>query len=119
MLTLTSKVRRVWLARFKVDFRCGHDGLLAAAYQAKLQPYRGDALLFIGRDKRRIKVLYADDNGLWVSYKRFNKGGLKYAFKFISDPAYKRISTAELSLLLDGAKYTVHASKAPYPPDKE
>jgi len=117
MLTLASKVKRVWLARFKVDFRCGHDGLLSEAYKARLQPFRGDALVFIGRDKRRIKILYADDNGLWVSYKRFNQGGLKYAFRFIVDADYKKISTSELALLLDGASYTVHKAKPPYPAD--
>jgi hypothetical protein len=119
VLTAASKIKRVWLARFKVDFRCGHDGLLGESYKANLQPFRGDALVFVGRDRRRIKVLYADENGLWVSYKRFNKGGLKYALKFISDPDYKKITVAELSLLLDGAAYTVHQSKEPYPPDKE
>jgi hypothetical protein len=102
-----------------VDFRCGHDGLLGEAYKANFQPFAGDALVFIGRDRRRIKVLYADENGLWVSYKRFNKGALKYSLRFITDPTYKKISISELSLLLGGASYTIHKIKKPYPKDEE
>jgi transposase len=119
MLTVGVRVRRVWLARHKVDFRRGHDGLLAESYRVGLQPFAGDVVVFIGRDKRRIKVLYADSNGLWVSYKRFNRGTLKYKFRFIDEPGGGTITISELSLLLDGARYTLHEKKERDPPDDD
>jgi hypothetical protein len=108
MLSMSARVKRVWLAEFRVDFRCGHDGLLAEAYACELTPFEGDALIFVGRDRRRIKVLYADSNGLWVCYKVFSRGTSKTLFSFIADRNCREISLAELSLLLDGADYTVH-----------
>ena len=68
-----SSIRGIWLARYKVDFRKGPWGLLAEAYSLGLNPLEGDAVLFIGRDKRKIKIIYADPTGLWVSYKGQNE----------------------------------------------
>ena len=104
----TSAVRRIWLARYKVDFRKGHDGLLGEAYRVGLDPFLGDCLVFVGRDRRRFKVLFVDTNGLWVAYKRFHKGALKGRFEFLTDPRCSEITTADLSMLLEGAAYTVH-----------
>lgn len=107
-MLVTLNIRRIMLARYKVDFRKGHDGLLAEAYKLGLKPMAGDVVIFLGRDKRRLKVLYADSNGLWVSYKRFNGESMKSSFKFLADAAASRITTAELTLLLDGAHYEIH-----------
>ena len=70
-------IRSIWLARYKIDFRKGHWSLLSEAYNLGLNPLEGDALLFIGRDKRKMKIIYSDPTGLWVSYKVFHKSAMK------------------------------------------
>lgn len=108
------KVKRVFLARHKVDFRKGHSGLLAEAYQLGLQPMVGDVVIFMGRDRKRLKILYADGNGLWVSYKLFVSTGHKQKMAFLDHPEKKQISVSELALLIDGARYTLHARPEDY-----
>ena len=104
-MLVTLKIKRIMLARHKVDFRKSHDGLLAEAYKLGLSPMAGDVVIFIGRDKRRVKLLYSDANGLWLSYKRFSNSAMKSEFSFCSDPAANKITTSDLALLLDGARY--------------
>lgn len=99
------RVKRILLVRYKVDFRKAHDGLLAEAYKLGLKPVFGDMVIFIGRDRRRIKLLYADGNGLWVAYKRFHAETMKSRFEFLTDPKADVITHAELALLVDGARY--------------
>jgi hypothetical protein len=50
---LSVKVRRVLLARHRVDFRKRFDGLLAEAFQLGADPYDGDCVLFVKRDHTR------------------------------------------------------------------
>jgi hypothetical protein len=44
---LSIKIRRVFLARHRVDFRRRFDGLLAEAFQLGVDPYDGDCVLFV------------------------------------------------------------------------
>ena len=44
---LPVKVRRVFLAQHRVDFRKGADGLLGEAYRLGADPYSGDCVVFI------------------------------------------------------------------------
>ena len=104
-------VKQVYIAQHKVDFRKGHQGLLAEAYNLGLRPLEGDAVIFISRDRSRIKVLFNDDNGLWIAYKLFYKGTHKTKFRFLDQPGCKQILRSELNLLLDGARYTVEETK--------
>ena len=107
--------KKIWLIRHKVDFRKAHDGLLGEAYRLNLELKPGFSVLFIGRDLRRIKLLYADDNGIWLLYKRFHKGQMKSRFRFIRDPSCHEISHQELGILLSGATYQVGPAVSPWP----
>jgi len=46
---LSVKVRRVFSARHRVDFRKRFDGLLAEAFQLGADPYDGDCVLFVNQ----------------------------------------------------------------------
>ena len=48
---LPVKVKRVFLAQHRVDFRKGADGMLSEAYQLGADPYSGDCVLFVKRDQ--------------------------------------------------------------------
>ena len=99
--------RNIVLVQYKVDFRRWHDGLLAECYRLSLDPYSGDIILFIGRCRRRIKLVFADGNGLWVAAKRFDGGALKTKFRFLDDPTYNQISRAELAMFIEGNAFRI------------
>lgn len=106
MLPVT--IRRVLLAQHRVDFRKGLDGLLAEAYRLGAQPYDGDCVLFVKRDHTQLRVLVGDGVGLYLVSRRFENGRLRLLLAFAAEPSAQSISTAELSLLLEGATFTVH-----------
>ena len=110
----TVEQKRIWLAQHKVDFRKAHSGLLAEAYKMRLDPFKGDVIIFIGRNRRRIKVLYADLTGLWVNNKMFTSEAMKTQFRFLAEPNSHEITGAELAMLCEGAAYTVEKRVSAY-----
>jgi len=106
--------QRIWLAQHRVDFRKQHGGLLAESYKMGLDPFSGDVIIFVGRSRRMLKVLYADPTGLFVTAKLFTLEAMKTRFKFISEPLAKDITVAELSLLLEGSRYVIEKKVATY-----
>lgn len=106
--------RSIYLINYGVDFRRHHDGLLAEAFKINLNPFRGDMLIFIGKGKRKIKVLYSDETGLWLSTKKFTMETMKTKFKFLTDPAWTKITPGELAMLIEGSAYKVERKVRPY-----
>ena len=105
---LPVKIRRVWMARHRVDFRKQHNGLLAEAYRLGADPYSGDCVLFVKKDQTQLRVLVGDGVGLYLVSRRFEGGRLRALLAFAKEPEAKSVTTAELSLLLEGASFTVH-----------
>lgn len=106
MLPVT--IRRVFLAQHRVDFRKQHNGLLGEAYRLGADPYDGDCVLFVKKDHTQLRALVGDGVGLFLVSRRFEGGRLRSLLTFAEQPSAKLISTAELSLLLEGATFTVH-----------
>jgi len=102
------------LINFKVDFRRHHDGLLAEAFKLNLNPFKGDMLIFVSRERRKIKVLYSDETGVWLSTKKFTMETMKTRFKFLTDPTWTKITSGELAMLLEGSAYKVEKTVKPY-----
>jgi len=105
---LPVKIRRVILARHQVDFRKGLDGLLGEAYGLDADPYSGDCVMFVKRDHTQLRALVGDGIGLYLVTRRFEGGRLRLLQTFAERPSGTAISTGELSLLLEGARFTVH-----------
>ena len=105
---LSVKIRRVFLARHRLDFRKRFDGLLTEARQLGADPYDGDCVLFVKRDHTQLRAIVGDCVGLYLICRRFEGGRLRDVAAFVRDPHATEISTAELSLLLEGANFTVH-----------
>lgn len=112
----SARVRRVWIVEHRVDFRRYHDGLLAEAFKLGKDPFMGDLLIFVGRGKSRLKLLYADPTGLWVSVKKFTLESMKTKLRFVEDPSCSEISEAELAFVLEGTAYTINKRVTPYMP---
>ena len=96
MLSIPSSVR-IFLCREPVDFRKAHDGLVAVVRQhLKEDPLSGSLFVFLNKRRDRVKLIQWDGNGLWLHYKRLEKG----TFKALTDGP--QITRAQLLMLLEG-----------------
>ena len=105
---LSVKIQRVFLATHKVDFRKRFDGLLSESYQLGANPYYGDCVIFIKRDRTQLRAIVGDSAGLYLICRRFDGGRMQKLASWCDKPSIKAISNGELSLLLEGATYSVH-----------
>lgn len=105
---LPVKVRRVFMAQHRVDFRKGPDGLLGEAYLLGADPYSGDCVLFVKRDQTQVRALFGDSIGVYLLMRRFEGRRVRLLESFTERPEGTVITTGELSLLLEGAQFTVH-----------
>src|SRR5947209_15462392 len=99
MLSLPTTVR-IWLATSATDLRKSFDTLA----EVVRQQLHGDPLsgqLFVFRNKRadRIKLLYWDDDGFVIVYKRLEAGTFRFPQ---GEAASVAIRAADLQMLLDG-----------------
>jgi hypothetical protein len=96
--------------------RCQADRLaMLVEQQLGRDPYAGDAFVFLGRDRRRVKILVWDRSGYWLAAKRLEQG--VYASPVaLADRTCREVvalSSAELGQVLEGI--TVHrATYAPH-----
>ena len=101
MLSLPTSVR-IWLATQPTDLRKSFD-TLAELVRQQLQADPLSGQLFVFRNKRadRVKLLYWDEDGFVIVYKRLEAG----TFRFPSaEAAGVQIRAADLQMLLDGVE---------------
>ncbi len=100
MLSIPSQVS-IFACTKAVDFRKQHDGLFAIVQnELKEDPMDGSLYIFLNRRRDRIKILVWDCNGLWLFYKRLEKGTFE---KLSAGTESKLVMTrAKLAMLLDG-----------------
>ena len=111
---LPVSVRRVLLAEYRVDFRKRFDGLLAEARRMGADPYDGDCVVFLKKDRTQLRAVVGDSYGLYLVCRRFEGGRLRVLLQFAEQPSAKTVSTGELSLLLEGSSFTVHKRAKPW-----
>jgi transposase len=99
LLSLPTSVR-IWLATGATDLRKGFD-TLAELVRQKLagDPLSGQLFVFRNRRGDRIKLLYWDEDGYVVVYKRLEVGSFRFPE---ADSAGVEIRAADLQMLLDG-----------------
>lgn len=110
MLRFSASVR-IFVAVEPVDMRNGHDGLCALVKsQLGRDPFLGHLFVFFGRRRDRVKVLVWDGGGLWVHYKRLERG--RFQMPDV-DTHTKTLSldATQLAMLLDGID--LNASRLP------
>jgi hypothetical protein len=100
--------RRLVIAQQRVDFRKQWDGLLGESYRMGFDPYNGDCVVFIKRDKTQLRALMGDARGLILIARRFEGGCLELDWVFQTSPCTQTISSAQLTMLLEGATCQVH-----------
>ena len=99
MLSLPTSVR-IWLATHATDLRKSFDSLA----ELVRQQLGGDPLsgqLFVFRNKRadRVKLLYWDEDGFVIVYKRLEVGTFRFPQ---ADASAVAVRAADLQMLLDG-----------------
>jgi transposase len=113
--------RRIFIARAPVDMRRGIDTLASIVSSAfQHDPYLGDAFVFLGRDRKRVKILIWDHSGFWLAVKRLESGTFAAPTLPVLDAAghpVHQISAAELQMVLEGivvhrATYHPHYHRA-------
>lgn len=94
---------RVFVARAPVDFRKAHDGLYAVVQQVlEKDPLSGHLFVFFNKRRDRIKLIQYDGSGLWLFYKRLNRGVYESVTHLKDDGACIEIDIARLQMLLQG-----------------
>lgn len=113
MIVPSQKVRVV-IATKPVDFRKGHDGLMAVAEkELGLDPHSGLIIVFRAKRADRIKVLLWDGSGLVMAYKRLEDA--RFAWPKIRD-GVMRLSRAQFEALFEGLDWKrVHARRTRTP----
>jgi transposase len=97
---------KVWFYRTPIDFRKQIDGLvLLVSSRMQHDPCSGQLFVFRNKGCDRIKLLYYDENGFWLLYKRMERG--KFIFPSIEDEALE-LSRDQLSWLLSGLDFSKH-----------
>src|ERR1700694_634194 len=99
MLILPTTVG-IWLATKATDLRKSFD-TLAELFRQQLQGEPLSGQLFVFRNKRadRIKLLYWDEDGDVIVYKRLEIGTFRFP---TAEAAGVEIRAADLQMLLDG-----------------
>ncbi len=92
---------RVYAFTAAVDMRKGFEGLLALSHSQSAQPLSGDLYLFVGRDRKRAKVLFFDGTGLCLFHERLEQGRFACLWRAPTAPTLQ-LSGTELQLFLEG-----------------
>jgi transposase len=92
---------RVYLACGSTDMRKSIDGLAAiVSFQFRLDPFTDCMFVFCNRDRNRLKILYWDNNGFWLYYRRLERGRFRWPSADQAGPI--AISRRQLGWLLEG-----------------
>jgi transposase len=108
--------RRIFLARGATDMRKQFD-TLASLVRSQLgeDPLSGDAFVFLGRRRNRLKVLLWDGSGFWLLVKRLECGSFAVpAAAQASGDGAVAVSEIEWRLLLSGIEILSYRQRRQY-----
>lgn len=101
-----------------MDFRKAHDGLCATIRDVlEADPFTGDLFVFFNKRRDRVKILFWDQNGFWLYYKRLERGTFEAWRGVEIDREQIEVDRAQLMMLLEGidttrAKYRRYFSRS-------
>jgi transposase len=102
-MTLNLTGKRVYLACGATDMRKSINGLAAIVEGSfKLDLFDGAVFAFCNRNRDRLKILDWDGDGLWLYFKRLEKG--RFRWPALGEEATMTLTVEELSILLGGAR---------------
>jgi transposase len=102
MLTVPARIR-IFLCLPVTDLRKSFDGLAALVQEAfGGDPLSGHWFVFRNRRGDRLKLLYWDEDGFVLFYKRLEEGVFHFPTAVDAAVASLEIRAADLTMLLDG-----------------
>jgi len=105
----------VWAYGEITDMRKGFDGLSALVVNGLgKDPLSGDLFLFVGRNRRRAKVLLWDGTGLCVYAKRLEQGRFVALWERTEQDVLQ-LTINELQLFLEGSTLVGRVALSPAP----
>lgn len=95
-------INRVYLARGFTDLRKSIDGLaILVKEEFNLDPFSPNLFVFCNRGRDKLKILYWDQSGFWLYYRRLERGRFQWpADDHGSTPL--KVTHRQLKWLLDG-----------------
>lgn len=111
MLSFGQASMKVYLAVGATDLRKGFDGLQGIV-RSRLEsdPASGHLFVFCNGGKRRLKVLYFDNSGMWICTKRLEKGRFDWPQE-MEGLTKITLSATEFAALVDGLQLTQTRAK--------
>jgi transposase len=106
---------RVFAYPAPCDMRKGFNSLSGLVSSMGHELVAGDVFLFVGRTKRRAKVIWYDGTGLCLLSKRLDQG--HFATLWEQDKSEVELTMSELRLLLEGCKLVGRVPLSPAPID--
>ena len=96
---------RIWLCTQATDLRRSFDRLAEMVRQElHHDPLSGHLFVFRNRRSDRVKLLYWDDDGFVIVYKRLEEGTFHFPAA-VEGQAGVSLRAAELAMLLDGVDW--------------
>jgi len=103
----------VYACTSPVDMRKAYDTLAAVVTQSLgRDPLSGDIFVFVGKTRKRAKVLWWDGTGLCLLCKRLEKGRFVAPWKSDQDEPL-RWTMSELALFLEGSEFVGQVPLSP------
>ena len=96
---------RIWLSSQPVDLRRSFDGLAEQVRQhLQADPLSGHVFVFRNKRSDRVKLLYWDEDGFVIVYKRLEEGTFRFP-SVVDGQGGVQLRAAELAMLLDGVDW--------------
>lgn len=106
--------QQVWLIPGATDMRKSIDGLAAVVtYSIQQDPLSRQIFVFCSKDRSKLKILFWDQNGFWLFYKRLEKG--RFSWPAQTPDAAMCITRRQLAWLLDGLSVEQKLAHRPVP----
>jgi transposase len=107
----------VWVYATAVDMRKSYDSLsVLVSSGLERDVLCGDCFLFVGKDRRRAKVLLWDGTGLCLYQKRLEQGRFSAPWSVGGAPVGAlKMTMSELALFLEGSELAGRVALSPAP----
>ena len=94
---------RYYLYSLPTDMRKGVDGLCGLVFNhLKQDPIDGDVFIFVGKSRRLIKLLFWDQTGFVIYYKRLEAGCFELPKVSEQDSESIEIDRKKLMMIMEG-----------------
>ena len=104
MMLLNHRRLKVLVYRHALDMRGSFEKLSCLIREMGEDVLEGNLYLFLGKNRKRAKVLFFDGTGLVLIHKRLESGRFMKVMELCET---KEMTTAELSLLLEGSRLSL------------